>query len=188
MGASSQVKRPGSREVRDAVLDSALLGVASLASYWLIAGLLSRLHTGSRTEDIIGGMWAAIATIFVSRSSYQQSIAAAVARVAGTLVSFALCFVYLVFLPVHLWAFGLLIGLSALAPTLAGRPAATATATITTAVLLALAALDPHRAWLQPILRLADTVVGVIVGVAAAWLGLRLTGQPPAESDAPRDR
>ncbi|HXB49807.1 MAG TPA: FUSC family protein [Streptosporangiaceae bacterium] len=174
---SNQVQRPGSRDVREAVLDSALLAVASLASYWLVADLLSGIHTGSRTEHIIGGLWAAIATIFVSKSSYQQSVAAAVSRVAGTLVSFALCFVYLVFLPVHLWAFALLIGVSALAPTLAGRPADAATAAITTAVLLALAALDPHHAWLQPILRLGDTVVGVIVGVAAARVGRKLTGQ-----------
>jgi uncharacterized membrane protein YccC len=171
------VQRPGIREVREAVLDSALLAVASLVSYWLMADVLSRLHTFSRTQAIIGGLWAAIATIFVSKSSYQQSVAAAVSRVAGTLLSFAVCFVYLVFLPVHLWAFALLIGVSALAPTLAGRPADAPTAAITTAVLLAIAALDPRQAWLQPILRLADTVVGAIVGVAAAWLARRLIGR-----------
>lgn len=162
------------------MLDSAFLAAASLVSYWLIADVLSLLRTGSRTEDIIGGVWAAIAAIFVSKSSYQQSVAAAVSRVAGTSVSFVLCFVYLVFLPVHLWAFALLIGLSALAPTLAGRPADAPTAAITTAVLLGLAPLDPHRAWLQPPLRLADTVVGAIVGIAAAWLGRRLIGEPDA--------
>ena len=172
------MQRPGISEVRLAVLDSALLAVASLVSYWLVADLLPRLHEVSRTEEIIGGLWAAIATIFVSKSSYQQSVAAAVSRVAGTLVSFVVCFVYLIFLPVHLWAFALLIGVSALAPTLAGRQADAATAAITTAVLLAIAALDPHHAWLQPILRLADTVAGAIVGVAAAWAGRRLTGQP----------
>jgi uncharacterized membrane protein YccC len=176
------MQRPGSREVREAVLDSALLAVASLASYWLVADLLSGLHAVSRTQDIIGGLWAAIATIFVSKSSYQQSVAAAVSRVAGTLVSFAVCFLYLLFLPVHLWSFALLIGVSALAPTLAGRPADAPTAAITTAVLLAVAALDPRHAWQQPILRLADTVVGAIVGVAAAWLGRRLIGQPDAKS------
>ena len=36
------------------------------------------------------------------------------------------------------------------------------------------AALSPHDAWQQPILRLADTIVGVAVGVAAAWVGLRV--------------
>jgi uncharacterized membrane protein YccC len=171
------MQRPGARDVREAVLDSALLAVASLASYWLVADLLSRLHTGPGTEHVIGGLWAAIATIFVSKSSYQQSVAAAVSRVAGTLVSFGVCFVYLVFLPVHLWAFALLIGVSALAPTLAGRPADAVTAAITTAVLLALAPLDPQHAWQQPIFRLADTVVGVIVGIGAAWVGRKLTGQ-----------
>jgi uncharacterized membrane protein YccC len=171
------MQRPGAGEVRVAVLDSALLAVACLFSYWLIAGLLSRLHGVSRTEGIIGGLWAAIATIFVSKGSYQQSVAAAVSRVAGTLVSFAVCFVYLIFLPVHLWAFALLIGVSALVPALAGRPADVATAAITTAVLLALAPLNPQHAWQQPLFRLGDTIVGVIVGVAAAWISRRMTDQ-----------
>jgi hypothetical protein len=49
-------------------------------------------------------------------------------------------------------------------------------------------------AWQQPILRLADTVVGVVVGVAAAWVGLRVLrpriqqarqpGQEPARPQA----
>jgi len=180
------VQRPGIREVREAAADSALLAVASLVSYWLMADVLSGLHAGSRTQAIIGGLWAAIATIFVSKSSYQQSVTAAVSRVAGTLVSFVVCFVYLVFLPVHLWALALLIGVSALAPTLAGRPGDAPTAAITTAVLLAIAALDPHHAWLQPIFRLADTVVGAIVGVAAAWVGRRLIGQPDASVKQPQ--
>jgi hypothetical protein len=38
---------------------------------------------------------------------------------------------------------------------------------------LVVATVSPQHAWQQPILRLADT----IVGVAAAWLGLRVTGR-----------
>jgi prepilin signal peptidase PulO-like enzyme (type II secretory pathway) len=89
-------------------------------------------------------------------------------------------------LRVHLWSFALLIGVSALAPKLARRPADAPTAAITTAVLLAIAVLDPHHAWLQPILRLANTVVGVIAGVAAAWIGRRLIGQPDAKVKNPQ--
>jgi uncharacterized membrane protein YccC len=35
------------------------------------------------------------------------------------------------------------------------------------------AQLSPHDAWRQPILRLADTAIGVAAGLVAAWLGLR---------------
>jgi uncharacterized membrane protein YccC len=52
----------------------------------------------------------------------------------------------------------------------------------TTAVVLVASSVSPQHAWQQPILRLADTVAGVIVGVAAAWLGLRLTGQRKEEN------
>jgi hypothetical protein len=44
------------------------------------------------------------------------------------------------------------------------------TATITTAVIMIVAAVSPHHAWQQPILRFADTAVGVV----AAWVGLRV--------------
>ena len=60
---------------------------------------------------------------------------------------------------------------------LIGRPGDAATAAITTAVVLVASAVSPQHPWQQPILRLADTVIGVAVGVAAAWLGLRVTGQ-----------
>jgi uncharacterized membrane protein YccC len=59
---------------------------------------------------------------------------------------------------------------------LIGRPGDAAAAAIATAVLIALAGVAPQRAWEQPILRLADTIAGVIVGVAAAWLSRRVPG------------
>ena len=48
------------------------------------------------------------------------------------------------------------------------------TAGITTAVIMVVASLSPHNAWKQPILRFADTVIGVAVGLGAAWIGLRV--------------
>jgi uncharacterized membrane protein YccC len=39
---------------------------------------------------------------------------------------------------------------------------------ITTAVVMVVAALSPRDAWEQPILRLVDTALGVVTGVAAA--------------------
>jgi uncharacterized membrane protein YccC len=105
-----------------------------------------------------------------------------VSRVAATTVSFALCLAYMAFLPSHVWALGLLIGVSVLAVNVIGRPGDVATAAITTAVVLVAGAVSPQHAWQQPILRLADTIVGVAVGVTAAWVGLRLTGPRAKEN------
>ncbi|GAA1266062.1 hypothetical protein GCM10009609_31590 [Pseudonocardia aurantiaca] len=118
-------------------------------------------------------MWAVIATIFVCRDSIQQSTSAALSRMAATSVSFVLCLAYLIFLPFHTWALVLLIGLSALAATLIGRPGDAVTAAITTTVIMVVAAVSPQHAWQQPILRFIDTVIGVVVGMAAAWLSVR---------------
>jgi uncharacterized membrane protein YccC len=170
----AQKTSPGWAEVRTAVLDSAVLAVACLATYLVVTRLLSQLYFISRADTLLGGMWAVIATVFVIRESYRQSVSAAASRMAATSVSFLLCLLYLIFLPFHSWALAVLIGASALAVTLIGRPQDAITAGITTAVVLVVAAVSPHDAWQQPILRLADTIVGVAVGVGAAWIGLRV--------------
>jgi uncharacterized membrane protein YccC len=159
-------------DVREALVDCTVLAVACLVAYMLTTRLLSRLYFISRDDDLLGGMWAVIATIFVSRASYQQSWTAGVSRTAATFLSLVICLVYLVFLPFHVWALPVLIAVTSLAATLIGRPEDAITAAITTTVLLIVVAVSPQHAWLQPILRFADTVVGVAVGIAAAW-GLR---------------
>ena len=162
-------------EVRDAVRQCAVLAVACLISYLLATEILSHVHFLSREDELIGGLWAVISTVFVLRDSYQHSMTAALSRIMATFVSFALCLIYLAFLPFHPWALAVLVGVSALAVTLIGRPGDAITAAISTTVLLVGAALSPQHAWQQPILRLADTVIGIAIGVAAAWLELRVT-------------
>lgn len=165
---------PGWAKFRNAVVDGAVLAIACLITYLLVTRLLSRLYFVSQADDLLGGMWAVIATIFVNRDSYQQSLAAAASRMAATSVSFIICLVYLLFFPFHSWALAVLIGVSVLTVTLLGRPGDAITAAVTTAVVMVVAAVSPHDAWHQPILRLADTVIGVVVGIAAAWIGLRV--------------
>jgi uncharacterized membrane protein YccC len=162
-------------EIRSAAVDAVLLALACLVTFLLVTRLLSRLYFISRADDLLGGMWAVIATIFVTRDSYRQSLAAAASRMAGTTVSFLICLIYLLFLPFHAWALALLVGASVLAVTLIGRPQDAITAAAATAVVMVVAAVSPHHAWQQPILRFADTVIGVAVGIAFAWTGRRLT-------------
>jgi uncharacterized membrane protein YccC len=165
---------PGWTEVRGAVVDATVLAVACVITYLLVTSVLSRLYFVSRNDDLLGGLWAVIATIFVIRDSYQHSVSAAVSRMAATTVSFVVCLIYLLLLPFHAWALAVLIGVSAIIATLIGRPEDAITAAITTAVVMLVAAVTPQHAWQQPILRFVDTVVGVAVGVGAAWIGVRV--------------
>jgi hypothetical protein len=165
------------RVSRVAVLDSVILAIACLITFMLVTDVLTRVYHLSRADDLIGGLWAVIATVFVFKDTYQHSVSAAVTRIAATGVSLVLCLAYLAFLPFRTWALPVLIGLSVLVVYLIGRPGDATTAAITTAVVLVASAVSPQHPWQQPILRLADTVIGVAVGVAAAWLGLRVTGQ-----------
>ena len=145
------------------------VGAASLASYWLTTSILSNVHQ-SYEDGQLGGMWAVIATIFVLRDSQHKSLDLALVRMSATLVSFALCLAYLAIWPFHAWGLALLVALSVLIPGLIGQPDDAVTAAITTTVIMVVAGLSPCQVWKQPILRLADTAIGVAVAVVAVVL------------------
>jgi uncharacterized membrane protein YgaE (UPF0421/DUF939 family) len=152
-----------------------VLAIACLISYALIAHLLSQAYFVSQDDGILGGMWAVVATIIVYRFSYQRRLSAALSRMAPTLLSFVLCLVYLLIFPFSAWGMAALIGVGAIVLTLLGRPDDIITTGITTAVVMVVAGISPRHAWIQPILRLVDTLVGVGVGIVAARISLIMT-------------
>src|ERR1700733_7903234 len=88
-GRLSPPALPPRAKVRAVATDSVLLGVACLISYWLTTRVLSLAYPVSREDDALGGMWAVIATVFLFRNSYDSSLAAALSRMAATLVNIA---------------------------------------------------------------------------------------------------
>ena len=162
------------RKIRLAVGHGVALAISCLISYWLATHVLSRVHSLSRADDLLGGMWAVIATIFVDHESHRQSAAAALTRAAATLLSFGLCLTYLLILPFHPLGLAALIGLGTVLLILIERGDDVGTTTITTAVVMVVAAVSPHDAWEQPILRLFDTALGIAVGLIASSITRRL--------------
>jgi hypothetical protein len=159
-----------------------LLAFCCLISYTAITYLLVAARIVPRDDKFLGGMWAVIATIFVIRYSYQESVTAALSRISATLLSFGLCLLYLLILPFRPWGMVALIGIGAVVLSLIGRSGDIITSGITTAVVMVVAGISPEHAWKQPILRLVDTLVGVSVGVVGAWIGLTLTCYGPRQS------
>jgi uncharacterized membrane protein YgaE (UPF0421/DUF939 family) len=176
---TQQEKLPRVPDQKDhVVLHAIALSILCVISYWLITHLLAHVFPVSRDDDLLGGMWAVVATIFVYRYSYEQSTGAALSRMAATSLSFALCFVYLLFFPSQVWGMAVLIGIGAIAMSVLDRPDDVITTGITTAVVMVVAAISPDHAWKQPILRLLDTIVGVVVGIAGALIGLKSPYRP----------
>jgi len=168
---------------RAALVQSLALTLACLVSYWLTSSALARIHSLSDADDVLGGVWAVIATIFVYHASRTESLAAARARGAATAFSFALCFVYLLFLPFHPWGLAVLIGIGTFVLLAIRRPDDVITTGITSAVVMVAAALSPHDAWQQPLLRSADTAIGIAVALAASWIvASSETARSPAHS------
>src|SRR3984885_6373412 len=158
--------------ISQAVGTGCALAISCFISYAVITHILSRAYFVSRDDDLLGGMWAVAATIFVYRESYQQSVRAALSRMAATLLSFVLCLAYLLMFSFSPWGMAALIGIGAIILTLLGRLEDIITTGITTAVVMVVAGISPEHAWKQPILRLVDTAVGIGVGIVAARISL----------------
>jgi uncharacterized membrane protein YgaE (UPF0421/DUF939 family) len=145
------------------------MALACLITYWIMTHILSRFV--DKPSDFLGGMWAVAATVFVFRETRLQSLSAGIARLIATCVSFALCLLYLLLFPFTPVGMAALVGVGTLVMALLGRRDDIVTAGITTVVVMVVAAMSPADAWQQPLLRLADTMVGIAVGVACKWVG-----------------
>ena len=144
------------------------MAIACLITYWVMAFLLPRwVHWPSTS---VGVLWAVISTVFVYKDSRAHSLSAGLARLTTTFASFALCLVYLSLLPATVVGMAALIAIGVLLMLLVGRPDETGLTAITIAVIMIVATEHPQDPWMQPILRLVDTVVGITVGVACKWI------------------
>jgi uncharacterized membrane protein YccC len=147
-----------------------VLAVCCLISFEIATYMLANAWLVSRDDILLGGMWAVVATIFVFRYGSKESAGAAISRASATLLSFALCFLYLLILPFQPLGMVVLIGIGAIVMSLIRRTKDIVTTGITTAVVMVVAGMSPEQAWRQPILRLIDTVVGILVGIAGVWI------------------
>jgi hypothetical protein len=162
------------RRTGETISHGVFLAVCCLLSYKIITVLLTVSRFVPRDDELLGGMWAVVATIFVFRYSCEESIRAALSRTSATLLSFALCLVYLLVFPFRVWGLVVLVAVGAIVLDLIGRSEDTITASITTAVVLVVAGISPEHAWKQPILRLMDTIVGIVIGILGAWIAQRV--------------
>jgi uncharacterized membrane protein YccC len=156
------------------------MAIACAISYWAITHALQPLT--DRDSDLLGGMWAVAATVFVFRETHRDSFSAGMARLIATCVSFALCLLYLLVFPFTTLGMAALLGIGTVVMMLLNRRGDIVTTGITTAVVMVVAAISPLNAWHQPLLRLIDTVVGIAVGVACKWIASsvfrKLPGKP----------
>ncbi|WP_375787025.1 FUSC family protein [Bradyrhizobium sp. Pha-3] len=148
------------------------MAIAALLSYWAMTVGLTRLV--DTPTDLLGGMWAAVSAIFVFREKELDSLSAGIARLVATCVSFALCLPYLWLFPASPVGIAALLAIGTIVMILLQRRGDIITTGITTVVVMVVAAIDPHDAWRQPLLRLADTVVGIGIGVVCQWVGFHL--------------
>jgi uncharacterized membrane protein YccC len=160
------------------VIYALAMAIACAISYWIMTYGLAPFV--DRDSDFLGGMWAVVATVFVFRDTRAKSISAGFARLIATCVSFALCLFYLLLFPSQPLGLAALIAIGTVVMIIAGRREDIITTGITTAVVMVVAAMSPHSAWRQPLLRLVDTIVGIAVGIGCMQIASFLLGRKRA--------
>ena len=151
------------------VVYSLNMAIACLITYWMITHLLSGFV--DQASDLLGGMWAVVAVVFVFRDTRARALSSGIARLIATCVSFALCLPYLLIFPFTPVGLAAPLGIGTLIMAVLGRREDIVTTGITTTVVMVVAAMSPQTAWQQPLLRLVDTVVGIALGVTFKWIG-----------------
>jgi uncharacterized membrane protein YccC len=149
------------------VVYSINMGIACVIAYAITTSIL--VPATPRDDDLLGGMWAAVATAFVFRDTRAHSLSAGVARFIATCVSFALCWLYLTVLPPTAVGIPILVTVGTLVMMLLNRREDIITTAITTIVVMVVAIISPAHARGEPLLRLFDTVIGIGIGVACKW-------------------
>jgi uncharacterized membrane protein YgaE (UPF0421/DUF939 family) len=157
--------RPSSWDIAYAVD----MAIACLITYGVMELLFTRFSHGA-SSDVVGGLWAIVSTVYVFRDTRAKSLSASIGRVIATGVSFALCLTYLLLFPFSPFGLAALLACSTLIMMVLGRRDEIGLAAVTTAVVMLVAAVDPHDAWRQPLLRLMDTMIGIAVGVTCKWV------------------
>jgi uncharacterized membrane protein YccC len=178
--ATVRTPKPTPKLSREDLAYTVELMLATLLSYFTITRAVRPFV--SRPDQLLGGMWAVVAAVFVFRDPQGANLAAAVSRLWATGVSFALCFAYLLLLPSDVWGLVALIGVGALIMMALGRRDDVVTTGITTTVVMVVATIDPVHAWHQPILRLIDTVVGIAAALVCSRVGAALMRRPSMRS------
>ena len=144
------------------------MAIACLITSWVMIFLLPGLVGWHSTS--VGVLWAVISTVFVYKDSRTHSLAAGISRLIATFAGFALCLIYLLLLPATTIGMGVLIAVGVLLMIISGRRDETGLTAITIAIITIIAANNPQDAWLQPLLRLVDTLIGISIGVACKWV------------------
>jgi len=144
------------------------MAVACLITSWVMIFLLPRLVGWHSTS--VGVLWAMISTVFVYKDTRAHSLSAGISRLIATFAGFALCLIYLSLLPATTIGMGVLIAIGVLLMIIIGRRDEAGLTAITIAVIMIVASSNLQYGWLQPLLRLVDTLVGILVGVACKWI------------------
>src|SRR6202008_3381970 len=95
------------------------MAIACGISYAVITQALVRFV--ARPDDLLAGMWAAVATVFVFKDSRANSLSAGLDRLLATCVSVALCLAYLLIFPFTPVAMAAVVGLGTVIMALLNR-------------------------------------------------------------------
>jgi uncharacterized membrane protein YccC len=167
--------KPSNQEVAYAVGT----GIACLITYWVMISLLPGLTARPSTPVAI--IWAVISAAFIYKDTRSHSMSAGISRLLGALISVVLCSTFPTLFQPSPVGMAILIAIGTIATIWLDRSGEIGVTGMTTAAVLVVSIGDPQKAWQQPVMRLLDTVAGIIVGVACKWAASSLFDKSLAE-------
>ena len=155
------------KTIAAAALFALYMAIACTITYAIITHVLAPFV--DKSDDLLGGVWAVVATVFVFRDTRVHSVSAGVARLTATTLSIVLCLQYLLNFPFSGSGMAAVIGLGTLViMLLAGRTTSSRPG------------LRPRSSWwlrgsalkTRGINRYCGlrTPVGIAVGVSCRWI------------------
>jgi uncharacterized membrane protein YccC len=153
------------------IANQAVLAITCALVYVLMTSPVLPWPPETDQARAVGAIWAVVATIFVFRDTREDTLHLSMSRLVGTSLSFVLCEIYLLAFTFTPWGMALVIAVGGIIAAGIGRSGDAGIVAITTTVILVVASIGPaNQAWQQPLLRLVDTLVGVIFGFGAATI------------------
>lgn len=153
----------------DPYLRSAVITALVLLAYFLGYGLDELIPTHV-TAAVIGALWSAVTVLAVFKDQWPDTRSSFWSILSSGAVGAVAAMIYLVYVPPHMVSLALVMGLSLLLSQLLGFADRGRQVVSTLLLIVIFSHLNSSAPWLNASMRLAEVVVGALVGLLGGYL------------------
>lgn len=153
----------------DPYLRSVIITVLVLLAYFLGYGLDELVPTHV-TAAVIGALWSAVTVLAVFKDHWLETRSSFWSTLSSGAVGAVAAMIYLIFVPPHMATLALVMGLSLLLSQLLGFADRGRQVVSTLLLIVIFSHLNSSAPWLNASMRMAEVLVGALVGLFGGYL------------------